>query len=156
MVVKARESVGRRSGAYVLEGRTNESMDSDKCTGSLLNQVICRIIYWFFGLFFFFFFIILYCHFATLGKRLDWWTDFLLPRFTCKVAGNAKHFSRPCLCWLAGASYPVQQRADTSRKYHTRTVPACPTPVVVRRGTYLGSQNAVWSFVSVCLALTGV
>lgn len=45
-------------------------MAGDKWTGSLLNQVICRIIYWFSGLSYFF--IILYHSFAT-SRGSHWW-----------------------------------------------------------------------------------
>lgn len=66
----AKESAGQRWGGYALESRPYESTAGDKWTGSLLNQVICRIIYWFSGLSYFF--IILYHSIATSGGT-HWW-----------------------------------------------------------------------------------
>lgn len=66
----AKESAGQRWAGYALESRPYESTAGDKWTGSLLNQVICRIIYWFSGLSYFF--IILYHSIATSGGT-HWW-----------------------------------------------------------------------------------
>lgn len=49
----AKEGAGQRWGGYALESRPYESRVGDKWTGSLLNQAICRIIYWFSGLSYF-------------------------------------------------------------------------------------------------------